>query len=226
MALAVSVMAMATEEAFVKITLAGESGASSIVRLMQDDARTPEYESGYDAEKMMYQANSKSVLLYAIAGSQNLENVMTNQLLGLELGLVTNQVDQNYTLTFSNFSGNEFTIHDRVANQYITVNASTPAYAFSVEAAQVGRVAINDRFVIEAMPTEPSLCFNYNVLEINAHTGEALVVKQGDTEIANVASLPAVYSLDLSAYTGRLVVTLNGQDYQIDANPAVTKVNP
>jgi hypothetical protein len=61
-------------------------------------------------------------------------------------------------------------------------------------------------------------------LEINAHTGEALIVKKGADVIASEASLPAVYSLDLSAYTGRLVVTLNGTDYQIDANPAVTPV--
>jgi hypothetical protein len=70
-----------------------------------------------------------------------------------------------------------------------------------------------------AMPSAPSLCFRYNVLEINAHTGESLIIKQGDTEIVNIPALGAVYSKDLSGYNGRLVVTLNGQDYQIDANP-------
>jgi hypothetical protein len=78
---------------------------------------------------------------------------------------------------------------------------------------------------VNYVPAAPSLCFNYNILEINGHEGESLIVKQGATEIANVAALPAAYSLDLSDKSGRIIVTLNGQDYKIDANPAVTPAN-
>ena len=127
-----------------------------------------------------------------------------------------------YTLKFSNFAGVSYEIYDRVANQIITVNASTPNYDFTIDASQKNS-QINDRFVIN-IQVDPTLCFNYNVLEVNGHAGEPLVIKQGATEIINIPSLPILYSYDLSAYNGRLVVTLNGKDYQIDANPAVTVV--
>lgn len=221
-AMAVSVMAMATEEAYVRVRLSGASGASNVVRLTQDNERTAEYESGYDSEKMMSQANSKSVLIYGIVGSHNCEDVVTNQLTGMKLGFVTNNLDADYTLKFENVSGAALKLYDAVTNELIDI-IDNGTYAFSVEAAQVGQIAIADRFVIGGTPVV-SFCFNYNVLEVMGHAGESLVVKQGDTEIANVPALGGAYTLDLSAYTGRLVVTLNGTDYQIDANPAVTAV--
>jgi hypothetical protein len=122
-------------------------------------------------------------------------------------------------LVFSEVSGRALKILDRVTNELVDVTEAGE-YAFTVEAAQVGRVAIDDRFVIGGTPVV-SFCFNYNILEINGHKGESLIVKQGESEITNVDALPAAYQLDLNAYTGRLVVTLDGQDYQIDANPAV-----
>lgn len=222
-AMAVSVMAMATEEAYVRVRLSGASGASNVVRLTQDNERTAAYESGYDSEKMMSQANSKSVLIYGIVGSQNCEDVVTNQLTGQKLGFVTNNLDTDYTLKFENVSGQTLKLYDAVTNELIEIT-DNGTYAFSVEAAQVGRVAVNDRFVVGGTPIV-SFCFNYNVLDVMGHGGESLVIKQGDTEIVNIPALSGVYSKDLSAYTGRLVVTLNGVDYQIDANPAVTPAN-
>jgi len=222
-ALAMSVMAVATETAYVQVKLTGENGGASNVFLTEDNAYTNAFEAGVDVEKMMSQSNSKSLLMYGLVGTTPCEDVVAANLDGTELGFTTNQLDQNYTLTFIDFSGRELTLLDRVTNEVVTINASTPAYAFSVEAAQVGRVAINDRFLIGGTPVV-SFCFNYNVLEVMGHAGESLVVKQGDTEIANVPALGGAYTLDLSAYTGRLVVTLNGTDYQIDANPAVTPV--
>ena len=67
-----------------------------------------------------------------------------------------------------------------------------------------------------------SICFNYNVLEINGHAGEALKIAQGATVIDQQTSIGATYSKDLSSYTGRIVVTLGTKEYQIDANPSVT----
>ena len=222
-ALAMSVMAMATETAYVQVKLTGENGGASNVFLTEDNAYTNAFEAGVDVEKMMSQSNSKSLLMYGLVGTTPCEDVVAANLDGMYLGFTTNQLDQNYTLTFIDFSGRELTLLDRVTNEVVTINASTPAYAFSVEAAQVGRVAINDRFVIGGTPVV-SFCFNYNVLEVMGHAGESLVVKQGDTEIANVPALGGAYTLDLSDKSGRLVVTLNGTDYQIDANPAVTPV--
>ena len=224
LAVMVAVSAMASETAYVRMKLAGSNPtySTSTIKLTENSDRTPAYESGYDSERMMEQSNDNSVLFYAYAGTQECANIATNNLDGLVLCFKTNNIDQNYTLSFELVSGRALKILDRVTNELIDVTEGSE-YAFSVEAAQVGRVAINDRFVIGGTPVV-SFCFNYNVLEVFGHAGESLVVKQGDTEIANVPALGGAYTLDLSDKSGRLVVTLNGTDYQIDANPAVTPV--
>lgn len=235
MALAISAMAMATEEAYVRIRLTGASGASSVVRLTQDNERSAAYESGYDSEKLMSQANSKSVLLYGIVGSQNCEDVVTNQLEGVELGLVTNQVDADYTLKFENVSGNALQLFDKVQNQYIDI-VDNGTYAFSVEAAQVGRVAINDRFVIASapLPTVQGICFNYNILTLTKYNGATVeVYPYGNTAAAVTANVPSdmPFDVDLNAQASgkyKVAVTVPGatapEEYIIDVKPAVTTV--
>ena len=214
MALAVSMMAMATESAYVRIRLTGESGSSSVVRISKDDARTTEYEDGYDTDKMMYLANSKSVLLYGIVGTHNCEDVVTNDLTNQAIGFKTNQVDQNYTLTVENFSGEAFELFDLVAGTHFTVNGSTPAYNFSVTPAQVGRIAITDRFVINYVaPVVPEfeICFIDNKLQITANPyAENVVVKdENGTKVVDVAPVAPYQAIDLSAQAaGRYTVEL------------------
>lgn len=147
MALMISVMAMATEEAYVCIRLTSPSGTSSVVRLTQDDARTAAYESGYDSQKMMYQANSKSVLLYGFVGSEKCEDIVTNQLPGVKLGFVTNNVDANgYSLKFENVSGIALKLYDAVEHQIIDI-VNNDEYVFN---ATVGQVDVENRFSIYA----------------------------------------------------------------------------
>ncbi len=134
----------------------------------------------------------------------------------LVLGAMTDDAT-SYTLTISNVSGAE-SLKLKIGDEEFDVVAGSRTITLAPnQTAAIGFVNYE--------PAAPSICFNYNVLEINGHAGEALIVKKGDVEIANVPALPAAYSLDLSAQSGRLVVTLNGQDYQIDANPAVTPAN-
>ena len=168
-------------------------------------------ESGYDVQLYVSYGGKKY--------QQFASNVATMQ--DLQLGIKTN-ASTAYTLTATGvigtlkvkINGVTYTITDGMS-EAITLPASSTLPAAGDE----------DNYKVQpSAPAAPSICFNYNVLEINGHDGEALVIKQGTTEIDNVASLGATYSKDLSAYNGRLVVTLNGQDYQIDANPAVTVV--
>ena len=224
LAIAFTCSAFAAETAKVKIQLTSSNATygKNSVELKENSDRNATYESGYDAESMMSQANPHSVLIYGLVGETPCASVATDNLDGLVLGLKTNMYDTDYKLVFSNVSGRALKLYDRVTNELVDITENGE-YAFSVEAAQVGRVAINDRFVIGGTQVV-SFCFNYNVLEVMGHAGESLVIKQGETEIENVAALGASYSKDLSAYKGRLVVTLNGKDYQIDANPAVTVV--
>ena len=230
-AVAMSVMAMATEEAYVTIRLTGASGGSSVIRLTQDDARTAEYESGFDSDKMMYQANSKSVLLYGIVGTQNCEDIMTNNLDGLKLGFVSNNLDATgYTLKFENVSGLAFQLYDKVANQLIDI-VDNGTYVFD---AAVGRVAVNDRFEIKApvTPLVQAICFNYNKLQLTKYDGATVEVFADGaataTRTENVVG-DATYEIDLSTLaSGKYKVVVSGiatpEEYIIDVKPAVTVV--
>ena len=194
---------------------------------------TLETESGFSCDLMLSEAaeygaltgsvmnmEGRQVALYVLNGTTKLQIAKAADLDGVKLGLLANAAT-SYTLTVSSVAGSE-TLYIQDADSVSYALTEGAVYNFTAAANATDEA----RFVLKkaALPAGPSICFNYNVLEINGHAGEALVVKQGTTEIANEASLPAAYQLDLSAYTGRLVVTLNGQDYQIDANPAVTVV--
>lgn len=147
MALVVSAFAIAADPAYVEIELTGATGGSSSVYLYEDNGYTNAYESGADVEKFMSFSNSKSVLLYGLVDSYKCEDVVTNNLDGQVLGFATNQVDANYTLKFIDFEGRTLKLYDLVTNTE-TVITDGGTYDFTVEAAQVGRHQINDRFVI------------------------------------------------------------------------------
>ena len=189
------------------------SGDKSLT-LIQADEFSDAYDASYDAEAQTAGG------LYVISAGKHYIIWASNALsANLPLGFGTCD-DLNYTLKFdnANFSGTPFSIYDAVADQTILVNGSNTNYDFTITEAQKN-AAIEDRFIINYAPLAPEFCFRYNVLTVNGHDGESLIIKQGDAEIANVPALGNAYSKDLSGYNGRLVVTLNGQDYQIDANP-------
>lgn len=191
---------------------------------------TLQSQSGYSCELTLRQSNDygtldgtemymsgRQVALYALNGTTPLEIAKAANLENVKLGLLAD-ASASYTITVSSVAGTEtLYIWDADSASYaLTAGAS---YTFTATANATDEA----RFVIKkaAMPTAPEFCFNYNKLTVNAYTGKSLVIKQGTTEIENVASLPIVYEKDLSGYTGRLVVTLDGVDYQIDANPTL-----
>lgn len=193
-----------------KVTLQSESGYSCNLMLSE----SAEY-GALAGSAMNFE--DRKVALYVVNGSEKLQIARAASLEGVQLGLMTD-ASTSYTLTVSAVEGSEtLYIWDGEKSFALTEGAS---YNFTAAANATDEA----RLVLKKSPAGPSLCFNYNVLEINGHEGESLVVKKGADEIANVPALPANYALDLSAQSGRLVVTLNGKDYQIDANPAVTIV--
>ena len=211
-AIAMSMVAMATETAYVQIQLTGVNGGiSNSVYLIEDDAYTSAYESGADAEKMMSQSNVNSVLMYGFVGTTPCGDIVTNNLDGVKLGLKTNQVDVNYTLKFKNASGRELKLYDAELDSVITINASTPDYAFS---ATMGRVAVDDRFSIgEPAPVTPGICHHYGKLQVTGMKGTNVVVKNMDdsaTSIGTVAITNKYQEIDLSGLTA-------GQ-YKVDYN--------
>lgn len=157
-----STMVCATETAYVKILLHGATNptrSTSFLTLLEDDEYTSAYEDGFDATTIMMQANNLSTLIFAISNGNYLSAVATNDLSALQIGFVSNNVDDTYTLTFENFNGRELLLVDKVRDSIITINASTPPYEFTIPAAQVGQVSVLDRFVIDFTPTVYQLCY-------------------------------------------------------------------
>ena len=223
-----SISAMAQVVTVSQITLSSASQGDKILRVVAASQFSAGYDNGYDA---IVGAGQDGGLYVILAGERYTKLAIDALPDNLPLGFGS-VADTEYTLTFSNFSGASYTIYDRVANKTITVAsniqidgvAADPAnkYEFTIDAS-LKNTTINDRFVINFAPAQ-SLCFRNNILEINGHAGEALIVKDAatDTEIVNIPALGLFYTKDLSDKSGRLVVTLNSVDYQIDVNPIVT----
>jgi hypothetical protein len=213
----INVMA-ATYSAKATITLESQTSYESCqIILGQSDELNDGLNSGEYAEINM---EGRSVALYVEYGGVKYQHFASSPatMKDLVLGAMTDAAT-SYTLTISNVSGAE-NFKLKIGDEEIDVVAGSRTITLAPnQTAAIG-------FVNPSAPAGPSICFNYNVLEINGHEGEALIVKKGADEIANVPALPAAYRLDLSAQSGRLVVTLNGVDYQIDANPAVKEVKP
>ena len=211
-----SVTAATTSAIRIKLVGSNPTYATSLLRLTEDNARTAAYESGYDAESMMSLSNPYSVLIYSYVETHPCEVVMTNNLNNTNVGFTTNLVDQNYTLEFSNFEGNELRLYDAVEDSTIVLNASTPAYAFSVTAAQVGRIQVLDRFIINPareLDDELEICHKDNKLELHKNPyAENIVVKDAEGNIVkDVPSTNTPQYIDLSDLAaGQYTVELNG----------------
>ena len=198
-----------------KVTLQATSGYTCEMTLRQSN----EYGALSGNEMNM---DGRQVAIYALNGATPLQIAKAADLTDVKLGLKAD-ASTSYTITVSAVAGTEtLYIWDADSASYALTEGASYTFAAAASATD------NARFVIKKapMPTAQELCFKNNILDVNAYTGGTLVITETatGTVIDNVASLPVAYSKDLSAYTGRLVVTLNGVDYQIDANPAVTVV--
>ncbi len=220
---ALSVMtlaATAAPTAMAKISIASASGNGNDALILVESADCSadiETATGKDIVKIMNDANDYSINLYAVSNSTNLSAIGTNDLSNVALTFVSNKAETNYTMTFSNVIGT-VKLYDAVENQEITL-ANAGTYPFTVAA----NSTIADRFVINYVPAAPSICFNYNHLIVTGYAGSTLKVeKAGVAVVAEQTLASDNEDFDLSAENGRLVVTLDGTEYQIDANPAVT----
>ena len=209
-ALAMSMMAMATETAYVQIRLTGiNGGVSNSVYLTEDNAYTNAYESGADVEKIMSQANSNSVLMYAFVGTTPCGEVVALNLDGLNLGMMTNEVDNEYKLTFKNVSGRALTLYDRVANQ-VTNIVDNGVYNFSVDPSLVGQHAINDRFFINMDASD------FNISLTTNDYGWATYSNTTDLQVL----APAGLKIYTGAFDGDHTLNLNEVNY-VKANEGV-----
>ncbi len=210
----INVMAV-TYTAKANLLLEATSGENCELYLRQADSYGAL--GGYE----MYM-DGRQVALYALNGTTPLQMATAANLENVKLGLKSD-ASTSYTITVSGVEGSET----------LYLWDGTSASCALTEGAVINLTATASatdeaRFVIKKseLPTTPQLCFEKNVLKVIAHEGESLVVKNGATELVNIPSLPYIYTSDdfgaLVPAETRLVVTLNGVDYQIDVNPHVT----
>ena len=173
------------------------------------------------------------VNLYAIHESGKYSSFKANAISDLALGVVTNRRDVSYTFNFdAPFITDGLTLTDLRSEDGIkTINITNGgSYTFTVAGdpsytANTNSV-IADRFIINySASSVEGICFNYNHLIVTGYAGSTLKVeKAGVAVVAEQTLASDNEDFDLSAENGRLVVTLDGVEYQIDANPAVTPV--
>ena len=106
---------------------------------------SPSFSDGFDNSWDAQAANESGIYVY-YQGARYTTWASNEYSTNLPLGFYT-CANTAYTLKFSGFSGSEYSIYDKVADQTIVVNGSTPNYDFTIDAADVNS-AINDRFVI------------------------------------------------------------------------------
>lgn len=214
LAVAMSFSAMATQTARVTITLKGGNATYSLssVDLIEDDARSAAAESGYDGPCFMNQSNSFSTLIYGLIGTSEYSTVATNNLDGQKIGFITNQIDHQYTLEFTNVSGRTLKLYDSVTKTETTI-VSNGSYEFTVANFEYERTTINNRFVINRQVYNVTLndCYlatfsaNENVIipeGLNAYTAEF----QGEQEVLWLHKITTGY---IPAATG--VILFNPQ---------------
>lgn len=209
LAATVSLSMMATETAYVRMQLAGSNPtySTSTIKLTENTDRTPAYESGYDSERMMEQSNDNSVLFYAYVGTQECENIATNNLQGLALCFNTNNIDQNYRITFELASGRTLVLYDLVANEQRTITQGA-YYDFTVDASLVGRKAITDRFYIDVDPAA-FLSITTNAYGFCSFASASAVTLPAGLKAYKGAFEASDYSLTLS-YIGQVVPANEG----------------
>ena len=218
--LSLNAMAAVTPTGKLNIALSTAGQEDKVLRLRQHSSFSDEFDNTWDAE------SPQDGGVYVLSGTKHYSTWASNQFVNLPIGFgaVNNTA---YKLIFSNFGGETIKVKDLVTDVEFEISSSTTLpyqYDFTIDES-LKNTAINDRFVINYV-SNPSICFNNNKLEINDYNGKSLVIKQGASEIVNIPSLGTTYQKDLGAYTGRLVVTLDGKDYQIDVNPTVTSYTP
>ena len=218
---AATVSAMAqTFTGMAQLTLTSSDNKSCSMIIAESADLSDGLNSGYYAE---LNEEGKDVQLYVSFGGKKYQQFASSPatMQDLQLGAKTN-ASTTYSMTAAGVTG-EFKI--KFAGVEYTINANGTVFSDLALAANSVLPAAGDEanYVVNpSAPAVPSLCFNYNHLIVTGYAGSTLKVeKAGVAVVAEQTLASDNEDFDLSAENGRLVVTLDGVEYQIDANPAV-----
>ena len=201
----------ALNKAKVKLTSSDKKSCEAVI------ASSDEFKDGLnDDYYVTLNDENKDVLVYVVYEGERYAHFGSSiaTMTDMPLYIKTNSAT-SYGFTFSALAGT-IEIYDK--KEGVTIDKSK-TYTFTIEESEKNTV-IADRFVINySLPAAPSICFNNNILEIKGHAGETLKVeKDGVAVVAEAPLASDNEAFDFNAYTGRMIVTLNGEEYHIDAN--------
>ena len=157
---------------------------------------TLETESGFSCDLMLSEAaeygaltgsvmnmEGRQVALYVLNGTTKLQIAKAADLDGVKLGLLANAAT-SYTLTVSAVAGTE-TLYIQDADSVSYALTEGAVYHFTAAANATDEA----RFVLKkaALPAGPSICFNYEKLQITGYAGAQL-------EVLNYADKASVFT--------------------------------
>lgn len=175
---AFSVNALAEQTAHALIKITSEYGSDE-VELKEATQFSNAYDNGSEAGKIVSTSTPMNVNIYGVIGTDKYSVVATNNLVGLSIEIITNKIDDDYTLSFENVSGRALAIKDVVTGT-ITMIDATKTYAFT---AAKGNNTIA-RFQIVEKPSEPAICHQYGNLIITGHQGAKVKVLDMADQVA------------------------------------------
>ena len=180
MCASITMMAAPTISGTSQIDLSSAGQTDKYVRFVISTSFSDGFDNTWDTPA----ANESGI--YVVYNSARYTGWASNQYSeNLPLGFYTCE-NTAYTLKFSSFTGASYEIYDRVADQTITVNGSTPNYEFTIAASEKNS-QINDRFVI-----------NYNP------AASVTTNDDGWASFAYTADVAPAYPAGLTAYKGAL----------------------
>lgn len=177
-----------------QITLSTAGESDKIVRFIISSSFSDGFDNTWDAEA----ANPGGIYVYN-GGSRYTTWASNGYTEGLAIGFGS-VANNDYTLHFSAFSGDSYTIYDMVTMEAIVVNGSTPDYNFSIEDSEKSQ-NINDRFLINLDVATGNLetCFTGTELQItnNPFFGK-VVITNNSTSAVHEYAYSATDIIDMS----------------------------
>jgi hypothetical protein len=146
--LALSAVAAVTPTGKLNIALNSAGQEEKVLRLRQHASFSDAFDNTWDAEAVTDGG------IYVLYGDDHYTTWASNQFVNLPVGFGAIG-DNDYTLTFSNFGGDDISFKDLVTGDEITLSSSTTypyVYNFSINDSQKN-TAINNRFVINPSTT-------------------------------------------------------------------------
>lgn len=180
-----NVMALTvTSRAKITMTCPGQTAIAYV-------AEIAEYAEGVDPSSTLLYDDGAQISIYTIYGGSNYEKFYAKTIANDYLGFKTMAGVTDYTLTFTQVAGT-MTIYDQVADQLVNVTEGG-TYNFTAAAGST----IDDRFIINYVPSAPTICHRYGKLQVFGCNGMTVKVLNMDGSATSIADTNVTTNLEV-----------------------------